>query len=132
MMVHAGLVSSGTKITSSTTHTAQLNSLTYMFHTMLCYIASRLPRCYRTNGPSPVHDCRYAHRRRSHNCECRAFRMEYVQEHLYSSLTIGTQVHCDHLIEAQTGGAKDLARAIDINKEVYDFLATATVSQDYS
>jgi aconitate hydratase len=34
-------------------------------------------------------------------------------------------VHCDHLIEAQTGGPKDLARAIDINKEVYDFLASA-------
>ncbi|KAH7100518.1 aconitate hydratase [Auriculariales sp. MPI-PUGE-AT-0066] len=39
---------------------------------------------------------------------------------------VPTTVHCDHLIEAQTGGVKDLARAIDINKEVYDFLATAT------
>jgi aconitate hydratase len=29
------------------------------------------------------------------------------------------------LIQAQVGGVKDLARAIDINKEVYDFLATA-------
>ncbi|KFZ22657.1 hypothetical protein V502_02859 [Pseudogymnoascus sp. VKM F-4520 (FW-2644)] len=36
-----------------------------------------------------------------------------------------TTVHCDHLIEAQIGGDKDLARAISINKEVYDFLATA-------
>ncbi len=36
-----------------------------------------------------------------------------------------TTVHCDHLIQAQIGGAKDLARAIDINKEVYDFLASA-------
>jgi len=34
-------------------------------------------------------------------------------------------VHCDHLIEAQLGGEKDLARASDINKEVYDFLASA-------
>ncbi|KAH8670471.1 aconitase family-domain-containing protein [Ilyonectria robusta] len=34
-------------------------------------------------------------------------------------------VHCDHLIEAQSGGAQDLARAIDINSEVYNFLATA-------
>lgn len=34
-------------------------------------------------------------------------------------------VHCDHLIEAQVGGPKDLARAIGINKEVYDFLASA-------
>lgn len=36
-----------------------------------------------------------------------------------------TTVHCDHLIEAQVGGSKDLARAISINKEVYDFLSTA-------
>ncbi len=39
---------------------------------------------------------------------------------------VPTTVHCDHLIEAQIGGVKDLARAKDINKEVYDFLATAT------
>lgn len=39
---------------------------------------------------------------------------------------VPTTVHCDHLIEAQIGGVKDLARAMDINKEVYDFLATAT------
>ncbi|RCI00963.1 Aconitate hydratase mitochondrial [Rhizopus azygosporus] len=42
------------------------------------------------------------------------------------NVAVPTTVHCDHLIEAQVGGAKDLARAIDINKEVYDFLATAT------
>ncbi|KAG5987017.1 hypothetical protein E4U52_007972 [Claviceps spartinae] len=36
-----------------------------------------------------------------------------------------TTVHCDHLIEAQVGGEKDLARAININKEVYDFLSSA-------
>lgn len=40
--------------------------------------------------------------------------------------SVPTTVHCDHLIEAQVGGPKDLARAININKEVYDFLATAT------
>lgn len=34
-------------------------------------------------------------------------------------------VHCDHLIEAQVGGVKDLERAKSINKEVYDFLSTA-------
>jgi hypothetical protein len=39
---------------------------------------------------------------------------------------VPTTVHCDHLIEAQVGGVKDLARAVDLNKEVYDFLATAT------
>lgn len=36
-----------------------------------------------------------------------------------------TTVHCDHLIEAQIGGEKDLARAVSINKEVYNFLASA-------
>ncbi|KAH9931241.1 uncharacterized protein B0H18DRAFT_990590 [Fomitopsis serialis] len=39
---------------------------------------------------------------------------------------VPTTVHCDHLIEAQVGGPKDLARAVNTNKEVYDFLATAT------
>ncbi|GAB7337436.1 hypothetical protein MBLNU457_g2777t2 [Dothideomycetes sp. NU457] len=41
------------------------------------------------------------------------------------SVATPTTVHCDHLIEAQVGGDKDLARAQDINKEVYDFLSTA-------
>lgn len=36
-----------------------------------------------------------------------------------------TTVHCDHLIEAQAGGPKDLARAVETNKEVYDFLSTS-------
>ncbi|OGM50136.1 aconitate hydratase [Aspergillus bombycis] len=42
------------------------------------------------------------------------------------SVATPTTVHCDHLIEAQVGGDKDLARANEINKEVYDFLASAT------
>lgn len=42
------------------------------------------------------------------------------------SVATPTTVHCDHLIEAQIGGEKDLERANDINREVYDFLATAT------
>ncbi|KAF2031859.1 aconitate hydratase [Setomelanomma holmii] len=41
------------------------------------------------------------------------------------SVATPTTVHCDHLIEAQVGGEKDLARAQDINKEVYNFLATS-------
>jgi aconitate hydratase len=41
------------------------------------------------------------------------------------SVATPSTVHCDHLIEAQIGGDKDLARAQDINKEVYDFLSTA-------
>ena len=38
---------------------------------------------------------------------------------------VPTTVHCDHLIEAQVGGPKDLARANEINKEVYNFLSTS-------
>ncbi|RIA81526.1 aconitate hydratase [Glomus cerebriforme] len=41
-------------------------------------------------------------------------------------VAVPTTVHCDHLIEAQVGGEKDLARAIEINKEVYDFLSSAS------
>ncbi|RMJ27699.1 aconitate hydratase [Aspergillus sp. HF37] len=46
------------------------------------------------------------------------------------SVATPTTVHCDHLIEAQVGGEKDLARANEINKEVYDFLASATAKYD--
>ncbi|EKG10666.1 Aconitase A/isopropylmalate dehydratase small subunit swivel [Macrophomina phaseolina MS6] len=41
------------------------------------------------------------------------------------SVATPTTVHCDHLIEAQVGGEKDLERAQNINKEVYDFLSTS-------
>src|SRR3990172_2054822 len=34
-------------------------------------------------------------------------------------------LHCDHLIRAQTGAERDLVRAVDENKEVYNFLASA-------
>ncbi|RUS89005.1 hypothetical protein EGW08_003252 [Elysia chlorotica] len=41
-------------------------------------------------------------------------------------VAVPSTIHCDHLIEAQLGGEQDLKRAKDINKEVYDFLATAS------
>jgi len=41
-------------------------------------------------------------------------------------VAVPSTVHCDHLIEAQLGGDKDLSRAIDINKEVYNFLSSAS------
>ncbi|KAH1026239.1 hypothetical protein HUJ05_010787 [Dendroctonus ponderosae] len=40
-------------------------------------------------------------------------------------VAVPSTIHCDHLIEAQIGGVKDLARAKDLNKEVYDFLSSA-------
>jgi aconitate hydratase len=38
---------------------------------------------------------------------------------------VPSTIHCDHLIEAQLGGEKDLARAKDKNGEVYNFLSSA-------
>uniref|UniRef100_A0A0R3PTS9 Aconitase domain-containing protein n=1 Tax=Angiostrongylus costaricensis TaxID=334426 RepID=A0A0R3PTS9_ANGCS len=38
---------------------------------------------------------------------------------------VPSTIHCDQLIEAQKGGALDLTRAKDINKEVYNFLSSA-------
>lgn len=38
---------------------------------------------------------------------------------------VPSTIHCDHLIQAQIDGPSDLARAKDMNKEVYDFLASA-------
>ena len=39
---------------------------------------------------------------------------------------VPTTVHCDHLITAREGAAPDLASALDVNREVYDFLRTAS------
>jgi len=50
------------------------------------------------------------------------FREEII---LYLQVAVPSTIHCDHLIEAQGGAAEDLQKAKDINKEVYDFLATA-------
>ncbi|CAG9862641.1 unnamed protein product [Phyllotreta striolata] len=41
-------------------------------------------------------------------------------------VAVPSTIHCDHLIQAQKGGDKDLARAKDTNKEVYSFLASAS------
>lgn len=40
-------------------------------------------------------------------------------------VAVPSTIHCDHLIEAYQGGPTDLAKAKDVNKEVYNFLATA-------
>jgi aconitate hydratase len=39
-------------------------------------------------------------------------------------VAVPSTVHCDHLIQAKTGAIADLATAKDVNKEVYDFLAS--------
>jgi len=42
------------------------------------------------------------------------------------SVAVPTTVHCDHLIQAHTGAAHDLKRALDTNEEVYDFLKSVS------
>jgi len=42
------------------------------------------------------------------------------------TVAVPTTVHCDHLILAQDGAAADLAVAEQANREVYDFLCTAS------
>ncbi len=39
-------------------------------------------------------------------------------------VAVPSTVHCDHLIQAKTGADTDLKAALDINSEVYDFLAS--------
>src|SRR5689334_1591731 len=41
-----------------------------------------------------------------------------------SRVAVPSTVHCDHLIQAKTGAKEDLKTALDVNKEVYDFLAS--------
>ncbi len=41
-------------------------------------------------------------------------------------VAVPSTVHCDHLIQAKTGAAEDLATAVDKNKEVYDFLSSVS------
>ncbi|VEU20055.1 DEKNAAC100404 [Brettanomyces naardenensis] len=50
--------------------------------------------------------------------------LQFISAGLPSVATPAT-VHCDHLIQAQKSGPEDLARAKKLNKEVYDFLASA-------
>jgi aconitate hydratase len=40
------------------------------------------------------------------------------------TVAVPSTVHCDHLIQAKVGATEDLKIALDVNKEVYDFLAS--------
>jgi aconitate hydratase len=44
-------------------------------------------------------------------------------------VAVPSTVHCDHLILAEHGASQDLASSLDLNKEVFDFLAS--VSRKY-
>jgi aconitate hydratase len=39
-------------------------------------------------------------------------------------VAVPSTVHCDHLIQAKIGAVEDLATAVDVNREVYDFLSS--------
>ena len=41
------------------------------------------------------------------------------------SVAVPSTIHCDHLILAKSGAAADMKSALDINREVYDFLSSA-------
>jgi aconitate hydratase len=41
-------------------------------------------------------------------------------------VAVPSTVHCDHLIQAKIGATEDLSTAKDVNKEVYDFLASVS------
>ncbi|MBZ0201468.1 MAG: aconitate hydratase [Ignavibacteria bacterium] len=41
-------------------------------------------------------------------------------------VAVPSTVHCDHLIQAEVGSVKDLLKAEDDNREVYDFLASVS------
>ncbi|MEN2495733.1 MAG: aconitate hydratase [Marteilia pararefringens] len=42
------------------------------------------------------------------------------------SVAVPTTIHCDHLIQARSNAVRDLEDAISENREVYDFLSTAS------
>jgi aconitate hydratase len=42
------------------------------------------------------------------------------------TVAVPTTVHCDHLIQAKVGAQNDLAFALDINSEVYEFLRSVS------
>lgn len=41
------------------------------------------------------------------------------------TVAVPSSIHCDHLIQARVGSDKDLLKAVDENKEVYEFLRSA-------
>ena len=43
-----------------------------------------------------------------------------------TKVSVPSTVHCDHLIQAETGAVADLSRAKSQNKEVYDFLSSVS------
>ncbi len=51
--------------------------------------------------------------------------LQFMQAQL-KAVAVPTTVHCDHLIQARVGAAEDMKVALEENKEVYDFLKSAS------
>jgi aconitate hydratase len=51
--------------------------------------------------------------------------LQFMQAQL-KKVAVPSTVHCDHLIQARVGAEKDMEEALDENKEVYDFLRSAS------
>lgn len=51
--------------------------------------------------------------------------LQFMQAKL-KTVAVPTTVHCDHLIQARVGADEDMKVALDENKEVYEFLRTAS------
>ncbi|MCH7529867.1 aconitate hydratase, partial [Patescibacteria group bacterium] len=43
-----------------------------------------------------------------------------------AKVAVPSTIHCDHLIQADTGAVADLLKANEVNKEVYDFLGSVS------
>ena len=50
--------------------------------------------------------------------------LQFMQTKL-KRVAVPTTIHCDHLVQARSGGTADLREAVDENKEVFDFLRSA-------
>ncbi len=51
--------------------------------------------------------------------------LQFMQARI-ETVAVPTTVHCDHLIQAYAGANEDMTVALEENKEVYDFLSTAS------
>lgn len=51
--------------------------------------------------------------------------LQFMQAQL-PDVAVPTTVHCDHLIQARVGAERDMEQALHDNKEVYDFLKSAS------
>jgi len=51
--------------------------------------------------------------------------LQFMQAQI-KTVAVPTTVHCDHLIQARVGAEKDMEQALTENKEVYDFLSSAS------